>query len=140
MITLHMKKIKQHKENLHIYTSCTRLQKHRKYRKKMNLLKISRFSNFYQMFPRFFTNKIFQGSQVQTLRQSESAPGKDIQLLKRLIKIVDNKAIWALARALLITMQNTTQNGVKSIVPYKKYFCRGYVPDKEDQLTLHEEI
>ena len=31
-------------------------------------------SRFYPMFPRFFTNKIFQGSQVRTLRQSESAP------------------------------------------------------------------
>ena len=57
-------------------------------RKKMNLFKISRFSNsikcfpdfpqcfpdYFTMFPRFFTNKIFQGSQVRTLRYSESAP------------------------------------------------------------------
>ena len=36
-------------------------------------------SRFYQMFTRFFTNKIFQGSQVRTLRQSESAPDRSAQ-------------------------------------------------------------
>ena len=54
----------------------------RGYRKKMNLLKISQFPDFIQClldfsqyfpdiiitFPRFFTNKIFQDSQVRTLR------------------------------------------------------------------------
>ena len=44
----------------------------RGYKKKMNILKISRFPDFIQCFPdfsqpfsRFFTNKIFQGSQVR---------------------------------------------------------------------------
>ena len=32
------------------------------------------FSQLFTTFPRFFTNKVFQGSQVQTLRQSEFAP------------------------------------------------------------------
>ena len=36
----------------------------RGYRKKINLP----ISRFYSTFPRFFVNKIFQGSQVQTLR------------------------------------------------------------------------
>ena len=38
-------------------------------------------SRFYQMFPRFFTNKIFQDFQVQTLLLSESAPVKIKSLL-----------------------------------------------------------
>ena len=34
------------------------------------------FPDFFTTFPRFFTNKIFQGLQVQTLRSSGSAPDK----------------------------------------------------------------
>ena len=89
----------------------------------MNLLKISRF---FKTFPRFFPNKIFQGSQVRTLRCSESAPVINGRVQPFLREKFTNKPIELLEVMNIFTIEGFAENQFRdlSILKFKTFINR----------------